>query len=250
MFEQALINRLADIRRTDFENALWVGHGDSNAIKNLKTIQNLEIRDVCTEGAHEHFPHPQAHFDLIIINGMLHTINDLPGVLIQIRRALKPDGIFLCALPGGETLHELRATLARVEEKHTGGAAPRIHPMIDLQTMAALMQRAGFALPVVDTEIRTIYYRALTTLLKDIKTSGEGLALNARHTQYVGKTFWPAVETDYKASHASHDGLLMASFEVLYAIGWAPADTQQKPLKPGSAKNRLADALGTTENLI
>jgi SAM-dependent methyltransferase len=186
----------------------------------------------------------------VIINGTLHTINDLPGVLVQIRRALKPDGLLLCALIGGETLHELRDALTEVEVAMFGGAAPRVHPMIDLPTISALMQRAGFALPVVDTDLRVIFYKKLRTLLKDIKASGEGLALAQRSRKYMGRDFWDGVEAYYKARHAEADGLLRASIEVLYAIGWAPADSQQKPLKPGQAKNRLADALGTIEGAL
>lgn len=228
--DDALRDRLNDIKRKDFADTLWIGE--------TKFI---------VEGPQDYFPHAEQSYDLIVINGGLHVINDLPGALIQIRRALKPDGLFLCALIGGETLHELRDSLTRVEVKLRGGASPRIHPMIDLQTMAGLMQRAGFALPVVDSEIETIFYKNLKTLLKDIKNAGEGLALLSRNKKFVGRDFWNDVENDYKIHHADDDGLLKASIEIIYAIGWGPSHAQQQPLKPGSAKHRLADALDSTE---
>lgn len=249
MFEAALYDRLADIKRREFAHAVIID-GNAAALRAIKTIGTLESRTNCAEADIEHFPYQPESLDLIVCCGGLHTVNDLPGVLVQMRRALKPDGLFLGVLAGGETLHELRDCLTRTEVALTGGAAPRVHPMVDLQMMSGLMQRAGFALPVVDADIRTIYYKKLRTLLKDIKASGEGLALAHRSRRFVGKTFWDAVETDYRAHHAEPDGLLRASFEAIYAIGWAPAEGQQKPLKPGSAKTRLADALGTTETKI
>lgn len=246
----ALLERLADIKRPSFERALWVGGGDAQALCALKTIGHLDVRHVGVEGETEHFPHEAASLDLVVFNGTLHRVNDLPGVLVQIRRALKPDGLFLCALTGGETLHELRDCLTRAEMAlHNGGAA-RIHPMIDLPTLAGLMQRAGFALPVTDTEIKTIFYKKMNSLLKDIKASGEGNILTQKSKRYVGRAFWPSVEAAYKTHHADPDGLLRASVEILYAIGWGPADTQPQPLKPGQAKNRLADALGATEGSL
>lgn len=247
---ESLFQRLLDIRRDSFARALWVGPGDADRLRAIKTIGTLDVRAECVEGEIEIFPYDPGTLDLVVINGGLHSVNDLPGVLLQIRRALKPDGLFLCALPGGETLYELRACLTQAETQLYGGAAPRVHPMIDLPTMAALMQRAGFALPVVDSDRRVIYYRALRTLLRDLKHSGEGLALNARARRYPGRAFWPEAEAVYQSLHAAKDGLLRASFETIFAIGWGPADTQQKPLQPGSARNRLADALGTTEGLL
>ena len=244
------MERAHDVKRTDFERALVIGTEDTARLGAIKQIGLLETLETPTEGDIEHFPYPPASLDLIICCGGLHAVNDLPGVLVQMRRALKPDGLFLAALVGGETLHELRASLMRVETRLHGGAAPRVHPMIDLQTMSGLMQRAGFALPVVDADIKTIYYKNINRLFDDIKASGESIRLAHRSKRYVGKTFWREVEKDYQDHHAEPDGLLRATIEVLYAIGWGPADSQQKPLKPGSAQNRLADALGTKETKI
>ncbi|MBU6235307.1 MAG: methyltransferase domain-containing protein [Alphaproteobacteria bacterium] len=234
----ALRDRLLDMARRDFTEALWVGAG---------APEGMALRDWPVEGDIEHFAYPPASLDLIVVNGTLNRVNDLPGVLVQMRRALKPDGLFLAAMLGGESMFELRDSLTRTEAAMFGGAAARVHPMVDLPTMAGLMQRAGYALPVVDSELKTIFYRQLKTLLHDIRASGEGLALAARSKKYLGKGFWEAVEADYKAAHSAPDGLLEASIEVLFATGWAPAESQQKPLKPGSAEKRLADALGTVE---
>lgn len=242
----ALLDRLRDIKRRDFDHALWVGAGNMDALAAIKTIGTIDIRETPVEDPIEHFPFDAESLDLIIVNGTLNVVNDLPGVLIQMRRALKPDGLFLCAIAGGETLMELRDATMRVESR-TGKTSPRVHPMIDLQTFAGLMQRAGFTLPVADAEIKIVHYRALKTLLRDIKRMGEGLSLSARSRAYVGKHFWNDVEADYKATHADADGLLRASIEIIYAIGWGPAATQQQPLKPGAAQHRLADALGGTE---
>lgn len=246
----ALLDRLRDIKRLDFERALLIGADDTGSLQAIKNVTSVEWREECAVGETEHFPYAPQSLDLIICCGDLHRVNDLPGTLVQMRRALKPDGLLLAALVGGETLHELRDTLIRVETRQRGGAAPRIHPMVDLLTMSGLMQRAGFALPVADVEIKVIYYKEIRRLLKDIKASGESLILHARSRDFLGRGFWQAVEDDYKNHHAEPDGLLRASIEVIYAIGWGPADTQQRPLKPGSAQTRLAEALGTTETKI
>lgn len=237
-----LLGRLDDFKRKVYSDALWIGASAPRS--------GFEVRGWPVEGEIEQFPYPPESLDLIVVNGCLNRVNDLPGVLVQMRRALRPDGLFLCAFTGGETLYELRNSLARVETSLRGGAAARVHPMVDLPTLAGLMQRAGYALPVVDTMLKKIYYKQFNTLLKDIKASGEGLALQSRSRGYVGRGFWPAVEADYRAHYSAPDGLLEASIEILFACGWGPAATQQKPLKPGTAQHRLAEALGTTEGSL
>lgn len=249
LMAKGLIDRLADVKRTHFERALWVSPCLAPDLG--KQIDALTHADLLTVGDIDYFPHQPESYDLIIVNGLLDSVNDLPGALVQIRKALKPDGLFLCAFSGGETLRELRDVLAVAETEIRGGAAPRVHPMVDLITWAALLQRAGFALPVADSEIEVVNYRKLGTLLRDLKSSG-GLRLTSRDSRYVGRHFWAQVEDMYRSrfgdtSLGDSGGLLPASFEILYGIGWGPADTQQKPLRPGSAQNRLADALGTTE---
>ncbi len=240
-----VVDRLRDVSRSDFAHAVWTGAGSEQAAA-LKTIGVLDVRDTPVEGDIEQFPYEAGSLDLIVAVGHLHTVNDLPGALVQMRRALKPDGLFLAAIPGGETLFELRDSQMRVAASDPRGAAPRVHPMIDLQTWAGLMQRAGFALPVVDAERVPVFYRTLDALLRDIKKSGEGARQNAP-SPYAGRAFWPAVAADYAARHSDSDGLLRATVEILYAIGWGPAEAQQQPLRPGSAQNRLADVLGGTE---
>ncbi|MCB1538650.1 MAG: methyltransferase domain-containing protein [Alphaproteobacteria bacterium] len=235
---QMLADRLRDVTRRDFADALWVG-ADTPMDKN---IARLDRRDIAFEGENERFPFPEASLDLIVVNGALHTLNDLPGALVQMRRALKPDGLFLAALPGGETHHALRESLMRVEAAGGKGAAARMHPTIDLQSWAALLQRAGFALPVADTEAKTIFYKDFKRMLRDIKNSGEGLRL-AQSPPYPGHDFWDAVAADYQERHQTPDGLLPARIEILFGIGWGPAESQQKPQRPGTAQQRLADAL-------
>lgn len=244
-----VLERLRDVKRDAFETVLWIGGGDAAQLQGIKTFSTLEQRPFPVEGAIEHFPYPENHFDLIAVIGTLHTVNDLPGVLVQMRRALKPDGLFIGALTGGETLFELRDSQMRVESTLKQRGVSRVHPMIDLQTLAGLMQRAGFALPVADAERKEVYYYKLRTLLTDIRDAGEGMKL-ADAPPYAGKNFWDAVEADYKAHHVDKDGLMRMTIEIIHAIGWGPADTQQRPLKPGSAQARMADALGAVETRL
>jgi SAM-dependent methyltransferase len=185
--------------------------------------------------------------DLILSNFDLHTVNDLPGLLAQIRRALQPDGVFIAAFPGGETLYELRHALTHAELALSGGVSPRVFPFIDKQQAGALMQRAGFALPVVDSDIIKIEYTSLTRLMHDLRFMGEGNAIAARKKDIPPRSLFAHAEEIYKRDHAVPSGNLIATFEIIHVIGWGPADTQQKPLKPGSAQIRLADALGTNE---
>ncbi|HEY8963417.1 MAG TPA: methyltransferase domain-containing protein, partial [Alphaproteobacteria bacterium] len=149
-----LMDRLRDIKRKDFQNAAWISPIPyPEELPSLINSDGLTVPVQMLTSDIEKFTFDENTMDLIIICGRLDTVNDLPGVLVQIRRALKPDGLFMCALPGGETLHELRDSLSRVELQRRGGVAPRVHPMIDLQTWAGLLQRAGFALPVADSMI-------------------------------------------------------------------------------------------------
>lgn len=190
-------------------------------------------------------PEPQ---DLITSTLTLHTINDLPGALIQIKRALKPDGLFLGAMFGGETLRELRDSLTQTELTMKGGLSPRTAPLADKQDMGALMQRAAFALPVIDSEIVTVTYGSLTKLLHDLRFMGESNILTARNKTYPGKDFFKQTEAHYQQNHREPNGKLTATFEILFLLGWAPHESQQKPLKRGSAKNRLADALSPSSS--
>jgi len=187
-------------------------------------------------------------FDLVVSALTLHAINDLPGVLAQIRRALKPDGLFLAALFGGDTLSELRNSFASAET--TGGISPRVAPLADVRDLGGLLQRAGFALPVADVERTTVRYRNFADLVRDLRLHGETNALSQRSRKPLRRKTLAALLEHYKSRHADPDGRLRATFDIVYLTGWAPHASQQKPLKPGTATTRLADALGTSERKI
>ncbi len=188
--------------------------------------------------------------DLAVSILALHAVNDLPGVLAQIRRALKPDGLFMAALFGGATLFELRESLAAAELETAGGVSPRIYPFADVRDLGGLLQRAGFALPVADVERTTVRYRKFSSLVRDLRALGETNALAERSSKPLSRVTLAATLAHYAAHHADPDSRLRATFEIVYLTGWAPHESQQQPLKPGSAKARLADALGATEKRI
>lgn len=194
-------------------------------------------------GADEEFlPFAPASFDLIVASLSLHWVNDLPGTLVQIRRMLAPDGLFLAALPCLPTLAPLRAALAEAEDALRGGAAPRVSPFPELRDGAALLQRAGFALPVADRERLDLVYRDPLALLRDLRAAGEQSALRARDPRPPPRALFPA-------ALAALPEPLRPGLEILVLTGWAPDPaTQSKPARPGSATARLADALGTVEH--
>jgi SAM-dependent methyltransferase len=192
-------------------------------------------------------PFGEGKFDLIVSNMSLHWVNDLPGALIQIRRALKPDGLFLAALAGGGTLGELRGALLEAETELAGGASPRISPFVDLRDAGALLQRAGFALPVADGDLIPVRYENALKLMADLRGMGEANALAAMPRYFTRRNIILRAAEIYRERHEGPDGRIPASFQIVYLIGWAPDPSQQKPLKPGSATTRLADALGAEE---
>lgn len=194
----------------------------------------------------ERLPFAEDSFDLVVSILALHWVNDLPGTLIQIRRALKPDGLFLGALFGAGTLQELRESLLVAESDVRGGAALRVAPFADAQDMAQLLQRAGFALPVADRDSLTVRYAEPLRLFADLRAMGETSALAERSPPLTRATLLRAMEV-WRARASEPDGRVRATFEVLTATGWRPHESQQKPLRPGSAKMRLADALGAVE---
>lgn len=195
----------------------------------------------------ETLPFADASIDLVLSNLGFHWINDLPGTLLQIRRALKPDGLLLASMFGGETLHELRAALSAAEIEVEGGISPRVSPFVDIRDAGALMQRAGFALPVLDAETISVSYEHPLKLLKDLRGMGETSAVNERRTSFSRRaTLMRAMEI-YMERHAGADGRITASFEVIFITAWAPAETQQKPARRGSADVSLADVLTTPD---
>ena len=192
---------------------------------------------------------PGAH-DLVIHAMALHWANDPVGQLIQCRRALRPDGLLLAVCLGGETLHELRAALGQAEIDITGGLSPRIAPMAELRDLGGLLQRAGFALPVADTARLTAEYRDLPHLMHDLRAMGESNCLTERVKQPTNRQIFARAQRIYSDHFAKPTGRLTATFELICLTGWSPDDSQPKPLRPGSAKARLADALGTKEGKL
>jgi SAM-dependent methyltransferase len=186
--------------------------------------------------------------DLITSVLTLHEANDLPGLLAQARRALKPDGLFLAALFGGETLTELRQALAAAEIETLGGVSPRVAPFADVRDLGGLLQRAGFALPVADVERTVVRYRDLTGLVRDLRALGATNALVERSKRPMRRAMLVAALQSYADRFADPDGKLRATFDIVYLTGWAPHASQQQPLKPGSATTRLADVLMPTDN--
>jgi SAM-dependent methyltransferase len=189
-------------------------------------------------------------FDLAVGLHALQWINDLPGALVQIRQLLKPDGLFLGALLGGATLGELRDAFAHAESATRGGVSPRVSPFADVRDLGGLLQRAGFALPVADVERLIVRYRDFFALARDLRAHGLTNVMTQRSRRPLRRDTLAALLAHYAAHHADADARLRARFETLYLTGWAPHESQQKPLSPGSAKTRLAAALGTEERPV
>jgi SAM-dependent methyltransferase len=196
----------------------------------------------------EALPFGNGTLDLVVSALALQFVNDLPGTLVQIRRALKPDGLFLAALIGGETLTELRQAFAAAESEIEGGASPRVAPFADLRELGALLQRAGFALPVTDVDRLTVRYDSAFGLMRDLRRMGATNALNARRRTPPKRATLMRMAEIYAQRFADGDGRVRATFEIVWLSGWAPHPSQQQPLRPGTAQTRLADALGTNEN--
>ncbi len=223
-FKDASILRLAPILELPAEPPLLTVIGDAEAL-----------------------PLAAESIDLAASVLALQHVNDLPGALIQIRRALKPDGLFLGCLLGGQSLHELRAVLATAEAELHSGVSPRVAPFAEVRDMGGLLQRAGFALPVADCEPLTVRYADMFALMADLRAMGAANPLDARLRRPSTRRFFLRAAQIYAERFADPDGRIRASFDLIFLSGWAPHDSQQKPLRPGSAKMRLADALGVTE---
>jgi len=252
--------RLLDVNR-NFKNALILGNAQfarrltgqlpDDKIEAITLADFSDTRpDDVVFADEESLPFPADEFDLIISALGLHNVNDLPGALVQINQALKPDGLFLGAMFGGATLTELRQSLYGSEDTLYGGITPRVSPMVDFTQGAALLQRAGFALPVVDSDKVSVNYSNPMRLFTDLKSMAETNALVARSSKPVSKRFLTKTAQIYTEQFSNADGKAVASFEILWLTGWANHPDQQKPLKPGSAKTRLADALGVKETKL
>jgi SAM-dependent methyltransferase len=195
----------------------------------------------------ERLPFRDGSLDLVTSALVLQFANDLPGTLVQIRRALKPDGLLLAALTGGNTLTELRQAFAAAEAEIEHGVSPRVIPFADVRDMGALLQRAGFALPVTDVDRLTVRYASPIALLHDLRRMGATNALIERQRRPLARATLARMLEIYAERFADRDGRIRATFEIVWLSGWAPHESQQKPLAPGSARERLADALGVKE---
>jgi SAM-dependent methyltransferase len=198
----------------------------------------------------ERLPFAAASLDLIVSSLSLHWANDVVGALVQARLALKPDGLFIGALFGGATLTELRQSLTAAELELTGGAGPRVSPFADPSDAAGLLQRAGFALPVADVDRVRVRYDHPLKLMADLRRMGETSVLAERHPRPLTRKVLARAFEIYQRDFAGPDGRIAATFEILTLTGWSPSEIQQKPLRPGSAKMRLADALGGEEQSV
>jgi NADH dehydrogenase [ubiquinone] 1 alpha subcomplex assembly factor 5 len=259
-----LIDRLEDVTRR-FPLALDLGcHGGELArfLRDRERIERLVQMDLSPamvrlargDGAdgvvaadEEALPFADGSFDLVLSNLSLHWVNDLPGALVQACRALKPDGLFLASMLGGETLRELRAVLLEAELEVAGGAGPRVSPFADVRDAGGLLQRAGFALPVIDRDEITVTYPDAFALMRDLRGMGETNAVNARRRGFTRRDTLLRAAALYAERFADRNGRVPACFHVIYLTGWVPHQSQQKPLRPGSAQARLAQALGSRE---
>lgn len=195
----------------------------------------------------EALPFRAGSLDLVVSALSLQLVNDLPGALVQIRRALRPDGLFLATLLGGQTLWELREALMLAEIELDGGASPRVAPFADVRALGALLQRAGFALPVADSDMLEVGYSNALALMHDIKAMGWANILVERRRRFLKRRVLMRTAEIYSERFSRPDGRVRATFEFVTLTGWAPDDSQPRALRPGSARTRLADALGVSE---
>ena len=256
-----LADRLSDIRRT-FPLALDLGCHSGQIAKVLDGrggIENLiqcDGSEAMTRQAggmrfvadEEYLPVGEELLDLAISNLSLHWVNDMPGALVQLRRALKPDGLLLATLFGGETLKELRQALVAAESELTDGAGPRVSPFADIRDAGALLQRAGFALPVADTDMLTVSYENPLKLMRDLRGMGEQMATHNRQKTFTRREVLFRAAEIYQEEFGDTDGRIPATFEVITLTAWAPAPNQQQPSARSSGQVDLAEVLGDEAN--
>lgn len=233
-----LKERLIEVNRTFMSVAIVSG---------FPAFWQKQFPDATIVGDEEVIDLQTGAYDLVIHAMALHWANDPVGQLVQCRHALRPDGMFLAACFGGQTLHELRASLAEAEAVVAGGLSPRIAPMGEIRDLGALLQRAGFALPVADGAPYVVNYKNLFHLMHDLRGMGEASALMHRPRHFTMRNIMTEAASVYAENFSNDDGRINATFEIITLTGWAPDESQQKPLRPGSAVARLADALGTKE---
>ena len=252
---EELSDRLATVERR-FENAVaafCVTPAARDAVLasgKAVRVQRVEADEAFLNGDRglvampETLPLEPESVDLIVSLLALQEVNDIPGMLIQARRALKPDGLFLAAMAGANTLVELRESLLAAESELLGGVSPRVSPFADVRDAGALLQRAGFALPVADIDTVTVRYDHMFALIRDLRAMGEANALLARSRRPATRALFARAAEIYAERFSDPDGRIRATFSFIWLSGWAPDASQQKPLKPGSAQVSLAKILG------
>jgi len=246
---ERLLDRLTDIKR-DFVRALDLDSRDPLIAERLRAagVDTVVAGEAGTLTIDlEALPFAPASFDLVASSLALHWINDLPGTLLQLRHILKPDGLLLVNLFAGATLEALRAALLEAESEIENGASPRISPFADPRDLAGLLQRAGFALPVVDSDRIIVDYPDAWKLMRDLRAMGETNATQLRHRHFTRRATLLRAAEIYRARFGDEAGRIPAEFEIATLTAWAPHETQPRALRPGSAEARLADALGTKE---
>jgi len=258
---ERLEERLEDVKR-DFSRVLVLGTRRGDMARRLRSRASIELvaeaddaigfLDRADPGAlvvaeAEALPFAAAAFDLVVSPLALHWTNDLPGALLQLRHCLKPDGLLLASVLGGETLDALRSAFLEAELAEEGGAGPRVSPMADGRDLAGLLQRAGFALPVVDSDRVSVTYESALALMTELRAMGETNALRERRRHFTRRMTLLRAAEAYRRLAGTPDGRVVAGFEIVTMTAWAPHQGQPKALRPGSAAARLADALGTVE---
>lgn len=259
---EELIDRLSTVNRS-FATVLDLGTPGPELAQRLAAVPGAQVFRLAPlpqvlapppilnlVGDEEALPFAPGRFDLVVSALALQSVNDLPGSLVQIRHALKPDGLLLACLAGGRTLHELRTAFAVAETEISGGISPRIAPFVDVRDMGGLLQRAGFALPVADIEPLTARYDTMFDLMADLRAMGATNTMIERARRPLRPAILIRAAEVYAERFSDPDGRVRATFELLFISGWAPHESQQKPLPPGSAKISLAEALGTTETKL
>lgn len=229
--------------RTPHAAAALVASGKADEIVTVEA-EATSLPDGGVVAAAETIPFAPESIDLAVSLYALDAANDVPGMLVQIKRALRPDGLFLGCMAGGDTLSELRSALLSAETELSGGVSPRIHPFADLRDAGALLQRAGFALPVADIETVTVRYDTMFSLMRDLRAMGAASALVARSRAPSRRALFMRAAEIYAERFSDPDGRVRATFSTIWFSGWAPHASQQKPLKPGSAEVSLANVLG------
>ncbi len=266
MVRERTLDRLLDVTRT-FHHAFVCGPGSTLTAQTMtqshrvESVTSSEFIDPAAAAQprsnqpplslisdDEWVPFGPDSFDLVLSVLSLHWVNDLPGALIQLRRCLQEDGLFLAVLFGGTTLYELRECLLDAETQLMDGVTPRVSPFVDVRDAGNLLVRAGFALPVADTDTIVQEYENMTSLFGALKTMGELNAIVERSRGLATPRLFALADSLYEQRFGTKDGGIKATFEIVTLTGWAPSDIQQKPLAPGSVRRRLSDALDTDEN--